>query len=405
MGDALREKGATEQPDLDAAELADPLPANSGDTVKQPPPSRWKIAPHLDLRVTYDDNIFIQPRGRVADYIFTAALGVTLGFWDYETRLERFLERERAASFIDKGPGNYLLFDYTGILLGFARTDSQNAFDQDASFDAQWHGEKLTLGLNARFESKSEANVDVGGRVRRRAFNTALASRYQFTEKAGLEVGFYSEIYDPENYIRTVEWRNEDYLDYQLTPVLRFGFGLAIGRVAVEAGQDQTFERVLGRVQYEVTEKVALGLRGGVEFRQFDGSNRDRVNPVFDLQVRYEPAAALRVGLDAFRRVVPSAAQPDQDYTATGFNVVLSPRIREGMRLSLEGGYQVSDYMELANTQARTDHYFFVRSRLLYNFASWGNAALGYEHRENNSSRAASGFDNNQVSLQTSLMY
>src|SRR5881628_2821421 len=34
---------------------------------------RWRVTPHLQMKGTYDDNIFIQSRTKVADYIGTIA--------------------------------------------------------------------------------------------------------------------------------------------------------------------------------------------------------------------------------------------------------------------------------------------------------------------------------------------
>src|SRR5438477_443581 len=43
-----------EQPNSDAAELVQPIePGTTGQAA-----SRWKVSPHFDAKVTYDDNIF-----------------------------------------------------------------------------------------------------------------------------------------------------------------------------------------------------------------------------------------------------------------------------------------------------------------------------------------------------------
>ena len=158
----------------DASEQADLLVARAepGDAGRH---GRWHVAPHLQLRATYDDNIFIQPK-KTPDFIFSCAPGIGIGFWDSEKEREKYLERQRDPTLVERTRGSFLFVDYTAILLGFARHSSQNAFDQDARFDARWERDKLTLGGSVRYESKSEANIDIGGRVRRRTLSAELTS-------------------------------------------------------------------------------------------------------------------------------------------------------------------------------------------------------------------------------------
>ena len=403
LGDELMESGTLEQPGLEAVEsVSEPVGATGGE---KPRAGRWKVSPHLRLDATYDDNIFIQPKDKVADFVFTAAPGIAIGYWDYEEEMERFLDRDRSAAVIDRGTASFLVVDYTAILLGFVRTPSQNALDQDARFDVRWRLEKLTLGASSHFESKSEANIDVGGRVRRTAVATEVTADYQLSERTSVAVGFYNVIQDRENFVRTLEWRNEDYFDYQLTPLLRVGLGGAAGRVEVEDRADQVFERILARANFESTAKLVFDARGGVEFRQSDGPSGDRVNPVFDLTARYSLAEATLVVLNGYRRVEPSASQRDEDYAATGVSLRFERTLRTGLRFSAEGGYEHTEYTDSSGLDPRRDDFFYVRAGLLYNFAHWGNAGVSYEYRQNDSSRASSGFENNRVTFQISLVY
>ena len=404
LGPSLFESAAIETRSLDVAEpVSEPVVILSGG--EQPRASRWRVAPHLDLTASWDDNIFIQPTNATADFVFTLEPGIALGFWDVEERLEHFLDREHRASAINRGPGNFLLLDYTAILLGFEKTSSENSLDHDARIEAQWQLARLTLGAAFHADSKSQKSSDVGGRVRRKALASELTARYQLTEKTSLEVSLFNVIQDFEGLLRSNEWRTENYLDYQLTPLAHVAVGLALGRVEVESGADQVFERILARALYSLTEKVEIEAHGGVEFRQSDGEAGDHVNPVFHVTARYEPAAGTRIGLEAYRRVETSAFQPDQAYTLTGIALKITRALAGGVHLSLAGGFELADYTESPQLPGRTDHYYFVRPGLLYNFAQWGNAEVSYEYRQNDSSRPDSSFENNVVSVRASLIY
>ena len=366
---------------------------------------RWRFAPHFRAKGTYDDNIFIQPKSKVADYIGTLEPGLALGFWDSNEARERFLERQRSAALIEHSDGSFVVADYTATLLGFAKTTSQNALEHDGKLDAQWQRRKLTLGASIHAESKSETNTDVGNRVRRKTVTAAFTSSYQISDKTRFGFAIYHRTNEPENYLRTVEWSGEGSLDYAISPSTRFGFGFTAGRVQVERSADQTFQRALARMDYSLSEKVEVEFRGGVEFRQSGGRVGDQTNPVFDLRADWTPAPGTRIGLEATRHVEPSWERPDQDYTLTGVALSFRQAIRGGLHFSVEGGYHVAEYSRTLPGEVRTDRYFFIRPGLLYNFATWGNAGVTYEHRRNESDRPSESFRDNQISVEVGVTY
>lgn len=404
LGDALVEPGAVERVNLDAAEPAvDPLPVTGGGSRGRA--GRWKVAPHFELKATYDDNIFITPDHQVEDVIVVASPGLRVGYWDYEDEMERYLDRHRSASVLDHGGGNFLVLDYTASLLGFVKTSSQNTLDQDALFDWRWQIAKLDLTARSHFVSTSAPNADVGGRVRRDTLTTEVTASYQWSERLAGEVTVAHVIQEPEGFTGSVEWRNEDYVDFQATPLLHVAVGGAVGRVEVEDSPDQIFERLLGRIKYEPTPKIGVRLNGGVEFRQSDGVIGDRVDPVFSAELRYAPAEETLVVLRGFRQVQTSVWRPDQVNLSTGVSVRFERMLRTGLHLSVEGGYSREDYSATPGTRSRQDDAFFVQGGLIYNFAAWGNVGLGCEYRRNDSSNRSSDFQNTRVTVQVGLSF
>jgi len=195
LGDSLVEQGTLESATLDAAEPAvAPLPVTGGGS--QGRAGRWKVAPHFELKAMYDDNIFITPDRRVEDVIVVASPGLRVGYWDYEDEMERYLDRNRSASVLDRGAGNFLVLDYTAILLGFVKTSAQNTLDQDALFDWRWQISKLDLTARSHFVSTSLPDADVGGRVRRDMLTTEVTASYQWSERLKGEVTVANVIQD-----------------------------------------------------------------------------------------------------------------------------------------------------------------------------------------------------------------
>jgi Putative beta-barrel porin 2 len=363
------------------------------------------VMPHFDLGVMWDDNIFIQADNEIEDFLFTFSPGLTVGYLDEESRLERFLEREVRASRAVQYDGNFFLLDYTPSFVVFLDNDSENSFDQDARFEARWQWQKLSLAAQAAFVSRNETNNELGTRLRHTGVTAGLAARYQFSERTSLEVGGYFQSDDYEEASGNTEYRAETYLNYELTPLIDLGVGAAFGLVDVENAPQQTFERLLARGSYELTGKVTVRAQAGVEFRQYDAGGDDQTNPVFEFDIAYEPAELTRIGVGAYRRVIPSISEPSDSVEASGVVLTFGRTLRAGLRLAAEAGFEHAEYGDNGVGSARSDDYFYGRVGLTYNFATWGSAGVGYEYRNNDSSRSASGFTNNRITLDVSLTF
>ena len=194
--------------------------------------ARWHIAPHILAKVTYDDNIFIQPSHERGDFIFTLAPGITFGYWELEEGRDYrdYFQWKDAGSLIERARGNFLIADYTAFLLGYARTSSENTVDHDGRVAFRWELAKLTLGATLDAGSKTEADPDVGERVRVRSLAINITSRYQVSDKTLLGLALSNTINDPDGFIQTTEWRAEGFAEYAVTPLIQLGLGMAGGR-------------------------------------------------------------------------------------------------------------------------------------------------------------------------------
>ena len=366
--------------------------------------ARWHISPHIQAKVTYDDNIFIQPDHQRADFIFTLAPGITFGYWELEEGRDYF-QWQDAGSLIERARGNFLIADYTAFFLGFARTSSENSVDHDGRVAFRWELAKLTLGATLDAASKTEADPDVGERLRVRTLAINITPRYQMSDKTLLGLALSNTINDPDGFIQTTEWRVEGFAQYAVTPLIQLGLGIAGGRLDVAEGSDQVFEQVLARAQYSFSDKLNAQFSGGVEFRQFDTSNNDRTSPVFALGFDWRPAAATQITLQAFRRVDASALNADENITTTGFEAMFRRVLFGRLQFSLTGGYHVVNYTFISGGQPRTDDYVFVRPGLLYRFTDRLQAGLTYQYRRNESNLERFSFSNNQVTAEIGLRF
>src|SRR5205085_2724930 len=147
------------------------------------------------------------------------------------------------------------------------------------------------------------------------------------------------------------------------------------------------------------TELIDLRASAGGELREFQGGQKDRVNPVFTLGASYRPLVNTAFKLDAYRRSQSSVVLRDQNYTSTGFSAGVRQVLFENYAVNLAGGYEDADYT--ANVAAlaanRHDKYFFTQIGLDWNPLDRLTVGAFYQYRDNDSTDSNHGFNNHQV--------
>ena len=387
------------QSELDAAELI--APADSAPGFQ--PGSKWKATARAGIKLTYDDNIFIDPRDEKEDLVTTVVFGVSAGFWDSNERFESYLYRDKPAARLEPPSGNFLSAEYTASLLRFVEHSSEDSLNHEGSVQGQWESGKLLVASRAGFQSGTATDVDIGGRIDRRLFAASLSAKYQPTEKTSLEVILSNTVSDPEGFTGATEWKGEAWLGYLATPLVETGAGVAAGHLNIEGADGEDFYQALIRAKYLATEKVAFVATGGVERRT--GGDKDETTPIFGVGASYRPAEGTVITLDAFQRVENSALEAGRSYRLTRLNLGLRRFISGRVHLAVDGGYSVADYTQRIFEKSRNDSYWYVRPALVYNFARWGNLQLAYLHRTNESTLDSFEFTNRQIEAQLSLVF
>lgn len=334
--------------------------------------------------LVYDDNIFISHTNKQSDVIWTIAPSVTIGAGDY---------REQEA--------NLLTVSYTPSFILFTDHSSNNAVDHDAQFKGQWRPGGWKFDLTQRYENYSGAVVDVGNRVNRQIYTTSLAAQYEVSPRTSVELDAHQAINNYERLNSFNEWVVGPWVDYEVMPLLKAGFGISAGFVDVTPGANQTYQQALLRVGYSLTELVDLRASAGGEVREFQGGQKDRYNPVFTIGATYRPLENTSFKLDAYRRSQTSVITVNNNYTLTGFSAGIRQVLFENYALNLTGGYENSDYTSNVKGGAanRNDNYFFTQIAADWNVLDRLTVGAYYQFRSNDSTDATHSFDNHQAGL------
>lgn len=398
------------------SEINPPLPVATTDAATESAPAtsidsgiprRFQYDLRLSVRSVYDDNINLSENNRISDFYTSIEPAVMLGFGDTISRSE-----------------NYIRLDYLPAVFVFADHDENNSVQHVMRVDGQYRVNRLTLNLSQMVQIMDgvdvqsqdsaggldqQVNLDVAGRARFNIFATRLNAAYSLTGKTFLSTAADFTATHYSSLISSQIISANLFLNYNYSPKLVVGVGGTAGYNRVDAPTpDQTFEQANVRLSYQATGKIDFAATAGVEFRQFDGDMRDQyISPVFELGANYLPFDGTKISVTANRRTLNSAVLAGQNYVVTNLRVGLQQRLVRRFFLSLNAGYENSDYFSTtgAGGPERADSYFFIQPSIAAKVTRFWTLGAYYLRRINSSSFDAFDFNDNQVGLRSSLEF
>jgi hypothetical protein len=372
--------------------------------------NKWKFIPYASLQSTFDDNIFISKKDKQSDLYFTFSPGIAVGWGavrkDSTQSVGYFRQVDTPKVEINPPEqGNYVVANYSMSQSLFTDHTSQNSLDHDASLAGEWRFEKILLGARARFQTLSDADINVGGRAKRNVLSLALTSNYSLSEKTSLEVDLARTTNDYDSGVKSTDTSAQNWLNYQVTGKISAGVGLTLGNVEVENSPNQTYEQILMRGAYNTPGKLSFSANGGLEARQIDGN--DKYNPVFTVGATYSPVDQTTIYLEAFRHTFDSVTTAGENIVTDGVTLRVRQRCFEKVYLTLSGGYESGKYEEnlTSITTNRTDDIFYFKSSISFAYTKWANMELAYEYRNNQSTLSDSSFKQNLITLQLNVFF
>jgi hypothetical protein len=370
-------------------------------------PRRFHYALNFAARGVYDDNVNLNDSDRESDFYFAIEPSLTVGLGDIEAKDE-----------------NYVRLDYSPSLLLFTEHSENDALQHLIRLEGHHRFRRLDLTLAQEVQildgtdidtvtnataPGSHANVDVSGRSRVNIYNTQLNASYELTGKTSLSAAINSNITDYAHLISSEVISGNLFINYNYSEKIVLGLGGTVGYDFVEdPNPDQRFEQANARVSYQATGKLSLSASGGAEFRQFEGSARDQyISPVFEISGAYQPFNGTTLSLAISRRILNSAVLARQDFASTNVSVGARQRLFQRAYLSLNVGYQNSDYFSVVSSvnANRSDDYYFIEPALDVTVTRFWTIGGYYLHRQDESSDDTFSFSDNQVGLRTVLTF
>ena len=205
----------------------------------------FDFKPRLTTSAVYDDNILIASRDEQSDLIWSVQPAVQVLAGDRSTMTEyRLLGYDTMqlapGTFITQPvegwPGKMLMLDYGPKFNWFTEHSANDSVDHIGSFNALWPMAKAILGFQQEYRLESTTIIEAGQRSQQETITTALLAGYQISEKTSAELNLRRRgmDYEAKNLTGYTDWSNDNWFNYQMTPLLNVGAGVTWG--LIEAG-------------------------------------------------------------------------------------------------------------------------------------------------------------------------
>lgn len=374
------------------------------------------VRPHVAYRVVYDDNIYLEHKtktaggtpanhpGRDHDFIHTFIPGLRLNAGDAALRQSAYFDA-----------------NYEVVFTKFTDYSGSDATDHNASIEFGGKLNRLHVGVSQTLVSRSDAdiaNLAASGRVKRKTWTTKIDSDYEISEKTSMSLNLLQTIGDYRApLVDSVDRSATLWMDYQVLPKVKAGFGGGVGYLQVEGNAashnpNSVYYNGQGRLSWAAAEKLTVNASGGVEVRhiQEQSAGGDPVSLIFSLGANWKAAERTTVSLTASRGTKASNALGAQLNEETSFIASVNHGLWERVSVGIDGGYVYSHYKQtivLPGAFVRDDSYFFVKPSLTYRFLERAQAMVYYQYSRNDSNLAANGNDfySNQIGLEVSYRF
>jgi hypothetical protein len=412
------------QPDAALTPLAlepvtsDELPTPSGDFSVTPlvpvegsesghdDPTKFRVHLRLETSVTFDDNIFIQPRDKQSDVYFgiTPIMAVGWGTFQADSSTVTGVSSRFPQVEARDLSGNSLLLRYAPSATLFLHHSDQDAVNHDVMLGGRWSSGKLTLDAAGRFQTLSAPDIDVGDRINSQVASGLFNAHYQMTEKTSLDSRFALEHDSYQGGLDSTDINLAMIMNYQVLPKTMVGMGAGFGYTTVESGQNQYYEQGLLHLRYLPTYKLNFDCTAGVEVRQIvNGSGR--TSPVFEFIASYSALDSTLISLSVSRRTETSALFVDQNIERTTIEASIRQRLFQKVYVTLSGGYQHADYVDAGAAASRTDNFPYWGVESALEVTKWMSMKAGYRYQDDASSAGEFSFRRNIADFQINIQF
>ena len=256
--------------------------------------------------------------------------------------------------------------NYSGMVSAFSDRPQERTFDQIVGVGSEWGRKRLHVSVSAAVQSSHENSLDVGGRSERRVFYAGSTASYEVSGKTSAHLSADVAKSNVNTLLSSTEYRTQEFLNYQWSPKLLWGFGTTQGAVNSENAAKQHYIQGNIRAAARVTDKLNFSVSAGNEWRHYDSGQTNSTTPVFRASAVWQATGKTTFTLDTRRSIFASASLASQNYESTSTTLSAHEMLSANMEASLSLGVEKAHYSASSPgiQSDREDNYRFSRIAL-----------------------------------------
>lgn len=346
------------------------------------------LRPGASYTVSYSDNIF---GGR----------GVPAGA-EKDDVIHR-LRLDLSATVTDGG-GELLIPDmgYSPEFVLLHNNSDRNTVNHFGRFSIVKLLPKTSISLRHNSSSVADIFAEAGQFERQDSHETSLLLSYEIGGKTSLESETTQELQSRELGLSAQEWRENLWLNYQLSPKVDAAFGLVGGYGTVDDGPESLFTAAQARLKWYPTEKLTFEVRGGVEWRSFSGEDGENILvPIAGATASYNLLRGTQLAASVDRKARASLYLVDQLAIYNSASLNLHQDLPFKLFVDLAAMYAAVEYESVSRISIPADEYDFYNIQLSGGYRWTGRTTTSVFYRRIN--RSAGGgldsFEANEIGM------
>ncbi|OGV54766.1 MAG: hypothetical protein A2X49_08160 [Lentisphaerae bacterium GWF2_52_8] len=315
--------------------------------------------------------------------------------------------------------GDHWTLDYAPTKTVYVSEKVRDTFDHSVRLSGGTRYENWIFKIEQTYNSSSSPLRETASQTQRELYATVFRLYNPFSK----DMAWESEVHQNFQFLEqspdvtaapqplqknSREWSTLNWVNYQLWPGANVAIGPGIGHISVDPeGVDMTYERLLARMRWKLTDRVYVVVQGGGENWQFANSPvSDQLNPTYMTMLQYAPVETTWLGLVYEHVMSPSYFEGLVTETSTA-RVFLQQRLLQKLKVIVGAQYGEIEYKaSQANAITGTDNFYSVETRLVTPFIGRGTISAMWQFGRNSSTRPGGfGVESSQIGMEVQYQF
>jgi len=243
--------------------------------------------------------------------------------------------------------GEKWTFDYSPSWVSYTARGFEDTFDQSMSLAGATKVQEWGVQFSESYSFSSPILLETGRQTPQRNWTSSLGAGRGF----GTDWTFQTSLGLSERYAEITpdvrDWSTMNWIVSRALPKMEIGVGAGAGYSDVVGKKDSNNESYMGRFNWSIGEKLALGIDGGLQVTHFRGTDSTTTRtPTANASLGYKPFKATSVSL-GYTRSLKSSFIADQLSRSASWNLALQQRLLKRFFASVSYSRQTTTFVSI----------------------------------------------------------